>query len=84
MKTEGEIAAEIVRITSEQAGVPQRKITTETTFYEDMGFDSLDDVEMLMAVEDCFNLSINDEEAEKIKTVGQAAAFVHARLEAAP
>ena len=84
MLTKDEIAAEIIRLIGEQIGTHARKITAEAKFHDDLGFDSIDDVEMVMEVEDRFGLDISDEEAEKIKTVGQAAAFVHARLGATP
>lgn len=68
----------VAKIVAEQMGVDKAKITAETSFVGDLGADSLDVVELVMELEDEFDVSIPDEEAEKIKTVGEAVKFVEA------
>ncbi len=75
--TEAEIKDKVVKIVSEQMGVDQKEITMETSFVNDLNADSLDTVELVMEFEDQFELSIPDEEAEKIQTVGAAVTFIH-------
>lgn len=75
--TEDEIRDKVVKIVSEQMGVDQKEITMETSFVNDLNADSLDTVELVMEFEDQFELSIPDEEAEKIQTVGAAVQFIH-------
>ena len=60
----------------EQLGVNPDQVTPEAKFIEDLGADSLDTVELVMEFEDEFELSIPDEEAEKIQTVGQAIDYI--------
>jgi acyl carrier protein len=76
--TEQEIEAKVIEIVAEQMGAERAKITRDTRFVEDLHADSLDTVELVMEFEDEFETSIPDEEAEKIKTVGQAVAFIKA------
>ena len=66
----------VVEIISEQMGVDKSEITRETSFINDLNADSLDTVELVMEFEDEFDLSIPDEEAEKIQTVGAAIDYV--------
>ncbi|HHU07131.1 MAG TPA: acyl carrier protein [Clostridiaceae bacterium] len=61
---------------SEQLRIDAESITMEDNFIDDMNADSLDIVEMVMAMEQEFDVSIPDEEAERIKTVGDAVAFI--------
>jgi len=72
----------IKAIIVEQLGVDPDKVTMEARFREDLEADSLDLVELIMAFEDEFGGEISDEEAQKIKTVGQAVEYMKARLEA--
>ncbi len=62
----------VKKIIVEQLGVDESEVTTEASITDDLGADSLDQVELVMAFEQEFNIDIPDEEAEKIKTVGDA------------
>jgi len=70
----------VIEIVAEQMGVDKSQVTGETSFVNDLGADSLDTVELVMEFEDEFDISIPDEDAEKIQTVGQAIAYVEAHL----
>jgi len=72
----------IKAIIVEQLGVDPAKVTMEARFREDLEADSLDLVELIMAFEDEFGGEISDEDAQKIKTVGQAVEYLTARMEA--
>ena len=61
---------------AEQLGVDKEKITPETSFVNDLGADSLDTVELVMELEEEFDINIPDDEAEKIQTVGEAIEFI--------
>jgi acyl carrier protein len=76
--TQEDIKEKVVKIVSEQMGVDKSEITMETSFVNDLNADSLDTVELVMEFEDEFELSIPDEEAEKIGTVGAAVEFITA------
>jgi acyl carrier protein len=71
-----DIETKVIGIVSEQMGVDKSEITRETSFVNDLNADSLDTVELVMEFEDEFELSIPDEEAEKIQTVGQAIDYI--------
>jgi acyl carrier protein len=71
-----EIQEKVISIVCEQMGVPKEKVTPETSFINDLGADSLDTVELVMEFEDAFDISIPDEEAEKIQTVGDAIKYI--------
>lgn len=60
----------------EQLGVDESEVTMEASFIEDLGADSLDIVELVMALEEEFDLVIPDEDAEKIRTVGEAVKYI--------
>lgn len=66
----------LIDIISEQMGVDKSEITRETSFINDLNADSLDTVELVMEFEDEFDMSIPDEEAEKIQTVGAALDYI--------
>ncbi len=72
-----EIEDRVIEIVSEQMGVDKSEITRETSFVNDLNADSLDTVELVMEFEDDFEMSIPDEEAEKIQTVGQAIDYIN-------
>jgi acyl carrier protein len=74
--TEQEIEAKVIEIVAEQMGTDKTKIDRSTNFVEDLNADSLDTVELVMEFEDEFDTSIPDEQAEKIKTVGEAITFI--------
>lgn len=81
MPTPEEIEAKVIAIVSEQMGVDKSEINKDTSFINDLNADSLDTVELVMELEDEFDLQIPDEEAEKIQTVGAAVAFIVKHLE---
>ncbi len=64
----------------EELGVEREKLTDEASFMEDLGADSLDTVELVMAFEKEFDIDIPDEEAEKLRTVGDALEYLHEKL----
>ncbi len=70
------IEAKVIEIVSEQMGVDKAEISRETSFINDLNADSLDTVELVMEFEDEFDMSIPDEEAEKIQTVGAAIDYI--------
>jgi acyl carrier protein len=70
------IEQKVIEIISEQMGVDKSEITRETSFINDLNADSLDTVELVMEFEDEFDMSIPDEEAEKIQTVGAAIDYI--------
>ncbi|MCH1496573.1 MAG: acyl carrier protein [Rubripirellula sp.] len=72
----GNVEQRVIEIVSEQLGVDKEKITTDTSFVNDLGADSLDTVELVMELEEEFDISIPDEAAEKIQKVGEAVAFI--------
>lgn len=72
----------VKEIVAEQLGVAIEKITNESSFQDDLGADSLDTVELVMALEEAFGCEIPDEDAEKITTVQAAIDYVHAKQEA--
>lgn len=70
------IADKVRAIIIERLGVDEADVTTEANFINDLGADSLDTVELIMELEKEFEISIPDEEAEKIQTVGEAVSYV--------
>ena len=71
-----EITEKVKAIIVDKLGVDEKEVTPEANFATDLGADSLDTVELIMELEKEFDLSIPDEEAEKIVTVGDAIAFI--------
>ncbi|MBL0140961.1 MAG: acyl carrier protein [Betaproteobacteria bacterium] len=74
------IEARVKKIVAEQLGVAEADVKIESSFVEDLGADSLDNVELVMALEEEFECEIPDEDAEKITTVQQAIDYVKAHL----
>ncbi len=70
------IKSKVIDIISEQMGVDKSEVSLETSFINDLNADSLDTVELVMEFEDEFDMSIPDEEAEKIQTVGAAVEYI--------
>ena len=70
----------IVKIICEQLDVPEKDVVPEASFVDDLGADSLDQVELIMAMEEEFDVSIPDEDAEKIATVKDAIDYVKAAV----
>ncbi len=66
----------IKKIISEQLGVDEGEVTNESHFIDDLGADSLDTVELVMALEEEFGIEIPDEDAEKIQTVGDVSKYI--------
>ena len=66
----------VIEIIVEQLGVSEEEVTTEASFIDDLGADSLDLVELIMAMEEEFGLEISDEDAEKIQTVQDVISYI--------
>ena len=73
------VEEKVKEIISKQLGVDQAEVTPEASFVEDLGADSLDTVELVMAFEEAFNIEIPDEDAEKIATVQNAIDYITAK-----
>lgn len=80
--TKSEVEAKVFDIVSTQLGVDKSEVTLESSFANDLNADSLDTVELVMELEDAFETSIPDDEAEKIQTVGSAVDFIVTATEA--
>ena len=74
------IEQRVKKIVAEQLGVNEAEVKIESSFVDDLGADSLDTIELVMALEEEFNCEIPDEEAEKITTVKQAVDYVNGHL----
>ena len=74
--TREEIYENVKDVLVEQLGVEQGEVTEEASFQEDLGADSLDLVELIMELEDQFEIKISDEDAQRIQTVGQAVDYI--------
>jgi acyl carrier protein len=74
--TVASIEERVIDIVAEQLGVDKEKISPETSFVNDLGADSLDQVELVMELEEEFDIDIPDDAAENIQTVGQAIEFI--------
>ena len=77
-----ELIEKIKQIISEQLGVDEAEVTSSASFVDDLGADSLDQVELVMALEEAFGLEISDEDAEKMRTVQDAVDYIdkHAKV----
>ncbi len=74
--TKKEFVEKVRQIVSEQLGVDEAEVTPSASFVDDLGADSLDQVELVMALEEAFNLQVGDEDAEKMLTVQSAIDYV--------
>lgn len=75
------VAEKVRKIIVDKLGVDESEVTPEASFTNDLGADSLDTVELIMEFEKEFDISIPDEEAENIQTVGQAVSYVENEVE---
>ncbi len=77
-----EIAEKVKQIIAEQLGVDESEVTASASFVDDLGADSLDQVELVMALEEAFGMEISDEDAEKLRTVQDAIDYIdrHAKV----
>jgi len=73
---EQEVFEKVKKVVVEQLGVNEAEIKKESSFVDDLGADSLDTVELVMALEEAFGTEIPDEDAEKIKTVGDTVTYI--------
>ena len=80
VKAKANVAEKIKQIVSEQLGVDEGEVTPAASFVDDLGADSLDTVELVMAFEEAFEIEIPDEEAEKIRTVQDAISYVEKKV----
>lgn len=76
-----EILVKVKEVIVDQLSVEEDDVTPDASFFDDLGADSLDIVELVMALEDSFGISIPDEDAESIKTVGDAVEYIAANME---
>lgn len=74
------VAEKVKKIIAEQLGVSEDQITNDAKFIEDLGADSLDQVELIMALEEEFGADIPDEDAEKMTTVGKAVEYITSQV----
>lgn len=75
-----DLAEKVKEIIAKELGVERDKLTNEASFMEDLGADSLDTVELVMEFEKEFNIDIPDEDAEKLRTVGDALNYLESKV----
>lgn len=80
-ESESKIFKEVQSIVAEQLGVDIKQVTLQANFSEDLGADSLDTVELVMAIEEKFQIDIPDEHAEHISTLQEAVSFIEQAIE---
>lgn len=76
-----DLKKEVTNIIVEQLGVAESQVTENAHFIDDLGADSLDTVELVLSFEEAFDISIPDEDAEKLETVGKALEYLNKRLD---
>lgn len=77
---EQELFDKVKKVVVEQLGVAETEVKRESSFVDDLGADSLDTVELVMALEEAFSIEIPDEDAEKIKTIGNTIDYITAHV----
>ncbi len=75
-----ELETKVKQIIAEKLGVSEDKVNPQASFVDDLGADSLDQVELIMAFEDAFDVEIPDEDAEKLKTVKDAVEYLSGKI----
>lgn len=75
-----DVAGRVIEIISDQMGIPADQIAPDTDFVDDLGADSLDTVEMVMEIEEEFDISISDDIAETLATVGDVVRYVEGKV----
>ena len=75
-----DVSNKVKKIVADHLGIDEAKVTDEASFIDDLGADSLDQVELVMALEEEFNTEIPEEEAEKLQTVGAVITYVDSNL----
>ena len=75
-----DVAEKVIQIVSEKAAISKDKLTLTSSFTQDLGFDSLARMDLVVALEDAFQLTIPDEDAEKVKTIGDAVSYIKKRM----
>ncbi len=75
------LEARVTDLIVEQLGVSKEEVVNKASFVDDLGADSLDIVELVMSIEENFDLEIPDEDAEKLQTIGDAVTYLKERLE---
>jgi acyl carrier protein len=75
-----EVKSKVTKIIVDQLGVDEKEVTAKASFIDDLGADSLDIVELVMALEEEFDIEISDEEAEKITKVQEAVEFIQSHV----
>ena len=78
-KMSDDVSSKVKKIVADHLGIDEAKVTEESSFIDDLGADSLDTVELVMAFEEEFGSEISDSEAEKILTVGDAIKFIESK-----
>lgn len=76
-----DILGKVKALIVDRLGVEEESVKSEATFLDDLGADSLDVVELIMAIEEEFDIEVPDEEAEKISSVGEAVAYIQKKLD---
>ena len=76
-----DVADKVKSIVAEQLGIKKEEIKETSSFIDDLGADSLDTVELVMALEEEFGIEISDEDAEKIRTVGDAIKYIEEKVQ---
>lgn len=78
--TRKEIEEKVFQIVSEKAAIPPQNLKLTSFFTQDLGFDSLARMDLVVAFEDAFHMTIPDEEAEKVKSIGDAVNYIAGRM----